>query len=74
MALKHPALQDPKLLKQIKICNTSGIHALSIPQYIIGQIVNRELTNRWLIELTRSVYEHSHVRVHYEGEYSSQPR
>lgn len=43
MALKHPALQDPKLLKQIKICNTSGIHAYSIPQYIIGQIVNRKL-------------------------------
>ncbi|RSH90408.1 hypothetical protein EHS25_001013 [Saitozyma podzolica] len=39
-ALNAPAMRSPEAKKQIPVCNVSGIHAISIPQYVIGQIIN----------------------------------
>ncbi|KAL1406143.1 hypothetical protein Q8F55_007827 [Vanrija albida] len=38
-ALHVPALESDAAKKQIAVCGASGIHVLTIPQYIIGQIV-----------------------------------
>ncbi|KAK8870043.1 hypothetical protein IAR55_000613 [Kwoniella newhampshirensis] len=39
-ALESPALKSEKARKHIAICSASGIHVLSIPQWIIAQTVN----------------------------------
>lgn len=41
VALKAPYFSDPKWSEQLSLSSASGIHVLAIPQWIIGQIVNR---------------------------------
>ncbi|BEJ13990.1 hypothetical protein CspHIS471_0311640 [Cutaneotrichosporon sp. HIS471] len=38
-AYNCPALKDPAVQKRVKVCSASGVHVLSIPGYIIGQII-----------------------------------
>jgi hypothetical protein len=40
LALQHPALSSAEAKAQISVCSASGIHVLSIPQYIISMVVN----------------------------------
>lgn len=42
-AFTCPALQDPEVKKRVKVCTTSGIHVLSMPGYIIAQVIGCEL-------------------------------
>ncbi|WVW86486.1 hypothetical protein I302_108534 [Kwoniella bestiolae CBS 10118] len=39
-ALYSPIMSSDKARKQIKVCSSSGMHTLSIPQYIIGNVIN----------------------------------
>ncbi|WVR04928.1 hypothetical protein IAU60_001940 [Kwoniella sp. DSM 27419] len=40
LALQSPALKDPEARKRIAICSASGIHSLSIPQWILSQTIS----------------------------------
>lgn len=40
LAIKHPALASPEARAQIAVCSASGIHAISIPPYIVAMVVN----------------------------------
>lgn len=41
-AFECPALQDPGVQRRVQVCTASGVHVLSIPGYIIGQIIGCE--------------------------------
>lgn len=55
--LSRGVMQSNEAKDRIKTCSASGIHVLSIPQYVVGNIVNCESTLRGKIKLTPSVYE-----------------
>lgn len=41
MLLATEVMSTPEARDRIKVCSASGIHVLSIPQYIVANVVNR---------------------------------
>jgi hypothetical protein len=42
MLLQTQVMRSPEARERIKICSASGIHVLSIPQYIVSGVITRE--------------------------------
>lgn len=41
MLLATEVMSSPEARERIKVCSASGIHVLSIPQYIISGVISR---------------------------------
>ncbi|ORY21380.1 D-isomer specific 2-hydroxyacid dehydrogenase [Naematelia encephala] len=54
VALTNPVLHEKGAHNQISVCSASGIHTMSIPQYIIAQIVNLYMKHQIQFHLCRT--------------------
>ncbi|OCF32126.1 oxidoreductase [Kwoniella heveanensis BCC8398] len=55
--LKTPLMSSQEARKQIKVCSASGIHTLSIPQYVVCNVVNLYMKLQVQFHLARSEAE-----------------
>ncbi|CAK9786769.1 hypothetical protein CC85DRAFT_262019 [Cutaneotrichosporon oleaginosum] len=53
-AFECPALKDRDVQRRVKVCTASGVHVLSIPAYIIGQIIGFYQNIHTSITVTRT--------------------
>ncbi|KAK6909226.1 oxidoreductase [Kwoniella mangroviensis CBS 10435] len=53
-ALQSAIMSSDEARKQIKVCSSSGMHVLSIPQYIVGNVINLYMKLHIQLHIARS--------------------